>query len=426
MVLAVENTKEQDEFWLKIIIYSVLVSAFIPKIIITEGINIFLPELILGFSLFYKGFRQFIFHVEQRLLFLIFGFILIFSLFAQLELLDIGSIMRSIKELLYIPIIYWASKVSDVNKVLRIFVNCSIFALSINLIIYFINFTASSTIWDGFLSSGISNKGFRLSTFSVEQLQSLSHGIWGGYCVLSFLVGFYAYSRLLIKKKSFLILSILFFISIAITVSREAILIILIIFFCYIFFSKRKRRYKILIIIGIVGIILCAFVFFQEFPIVQKLLYTQTALEDSGTEGNVQIRINTWMTYFSFLGENPWFLFWGLGLSPDNFYEHIYRYAMGRSIVEVPESAFVYILAYGSLWAFLPFICLIIRCFIRVKKHCRLDLLKYYFLGIIIVNLLSGVSMFSDLLYAHLCLVYGLLILNKNGSTQNITYNSES
>lgn len=425
MVLATKKTKEQDESWVKIIIYSVLISAFIPKIIITDGINIFLPELVLGLSLFYKGFRQFIFHVEQQLLFLIFGFILIFSLLAQLELSDIESIMRSIKELLYIPIIYWASKVNNINKVLRIFVNCSIFALSLNLIIYFINFTISSTIWDGFLSSGISNKGFRLSTLSVEQLQGLSHGIWGGYCVLSFLVGFYAYSHQLIKKKKFLILSILFFVSIAITISRETILVILIIFFCYIFFSKRKRRYKILILIGFVSIILCTFAFFQEFPIVQKLLYTQTALEDYGTESNIQIRINTWMAYFSFIEKYTSFLFWGFGLSPDNFYEYIYRFAMGRTIVEIPESAFIYVLAYGSLWAFIPFIYMIIKCFIRIKKHCRLDLLKYYFLGIIIVNLLSGVSMFSDLLYAHLCLVYGLLVLNKNGSTQNITYNSE-
>jgi hypothetical protein len=305
-------------------------------------------------------------------------------------------------------------------------VNCSIYALSINLFIYLINYTESSTLWNGFLSSGISNKGFRLSTLSVEQLQGGAHGIWGGYCVLSFLIGFYAYSQQLIKKTSYLILSVLFFISIAITVSRETMLIILIVFFCYIFFSNRKCRYKVLILIGIACIIFCTFTFFQELPLVQKLLYTQTSLEKFGTEGNIQIRINTWMTYFSFLGENPLFFFWGLGLSPDNFYEHIHQYTMGRNIVTVPESAFVYVLAYGSLCAFLPFMLLIIKCFFRIKKYCRFDLLKYYFLGIIVVNLLSGASMFSDILYAHLCLVYGLLILNKNDSTQSITCNSKS
>lgn len=401
--------------WTIIVTHAVLFSSFLPKLIIVPGVNIFLPELVILLCLLHVGFKQFFYFSEQRYLFGIFFFIFLFSFWSLLELSDVGSILRSVKEILYIAIIYWSSKVTNKNKLLVSIVKYGALAMIVNLIVFISNFAGFGSIWgdDSSLSSGMSNQGFNLLKMRLEHLEGLSHGIWGSYCVLVVVLCATLYSNKLISLRWISLIGILFIINTVISVSRESLLVFFVVILLFIIMPQRKIVNKILILTVLVATIFAVIMFGETLPIFQKVAYMMDSLSSGGADGNFQLRINTWIAYLNYLRENVYGFLIGFGLSPDNFYQNIKPYA-SREIVDLPESAVVYVQAYGGFLAFLCFLGLLFICFKNVNKNTKYKLVKYFFVGILVTNIISSVSMFSDLLYAHLCLVYGLLILNKN------------
>lgn len=400
-----------------------MICAFLPKLLINEGTNIYVPEIFLFLGIIFFGYRQFLAYKEQKLLLIMFGSILFFSIVAQINIADFSSILKSFKELLYIPIIYWASRIKNRDKVLKhlVFIGC--IALVINLGFYITNFSQENTIWSGAesLSSGMSNRAFDLSTLKLVQLPGLAHGIWGSYCVLIFIVACSLYSNKKITLTLFLGVVFLFSVNMVISVSREALLILSLILFSYLCMPQRKNIYKFIIIFCTVGLITGVWLYGESLPIVQKLVYTANSVSADGTEGNIQLRLNTWSAYFQFIGENLQYFFAGLGLSPDNFYNHVKYFSEGQ-IVPVPESALVYMQAYGGLLSSISLVILFRIAYKQINTRSEYKLIKYFFLGILVTNLFSSVSMFSDLLYAHLCLVYGLVVLNNTFYEKGNTY----
>gem|GEM_PF-1179028 len=410
--------------WQNIIVYSVILSAFIPKLVITEGVNIFLPELFMFVGLVF-GFKQFILYSEQRLLLGIFLCMVLFSIISQASVVDFGAILRSVKEIIYIPIIYWASKIRNTQKVLKNLVLFGCVALLINILMYMMNFSVANTIFSDAetLSSGMSNRGIDIFSLKLVQLNGLAHGIWGSYCVLIFTLAISLKQSGVIKRKHLYIVGALFFINIVITVSREAILILVVVYTLSFLRSKKSilKRGWILVVFAIIitGIV----IFGSDLPAVQKISYTIDSFSNNGSESNISLRINTWAAYFNFLSHNVQYILFGLGFSPVNFYNHISPYTHA-DIVNVPESAVVYCQAYGGIIATICLLSLIAAAAFKINKNSPYKLIKYFFIGVIITNCVSGVSMFSDLLYAHLCVVYGLLIVNNNEDKSN-TVNSQ-
>ncbi|MDN5284315.1 MAG: hypothetical protein JWR38_589 [Mucilaginibacter sp.] len=361
------------------------------------------------------GIKQFIFFPEQRLLLGVFLCMLIFSLVAQASVNDVGAILRSFKEILYIPIIYWASCIKNKKQTLKYIVFFGCVAYSANILLYLQNFSVDNTIWSGpeSISSGMSNRGFDILSFQLVQLSGLAHGIWGSYCVLIFILAVSLKKTGVISGKQLFIVGVLFFINIVITISRETILVLIIIYALSFLRSKISILKRALIVGSFIMIIIAIAIWGSSLPVVQKISYTYEALSESGSEGNFSLRVNTWQAYFTFLGSHVEYIFMGLGLSPDNFYNHISNYTH-QEIVSVPESAMVYTQAYGGIFSFLFFFTLIITAAFKINKNSAYKLIKYFFIGILITNVMSSVSMFSDLLYAHLCLIYGLLIVKNN------------
>lgn len=400
--------------WQYIIVYSVIISAIVPKIIIADGVNLFLPELVV-FSGLILGIRQFITFQEQQLILGIFLSILFFSIIIQLSITDIGAVLRSIKEILYISIIYWASLINNKKQVMKHLVFFGCIAFLLNILLYTQSYAAENTIWSGSesLSSGISNRGFFFPSLNLVQLPGLAHGIWGSYCVLIFVITLSLRKEKLISIWLFMTSLILFITNMLITISRESLLLLLVIAIISFFKSGITIVQRFIIISGITFSVYAIAIFGSTLPVVQKITYTYTSLTETKSEGNLTLRINTWAAYFNLIAHRSEYLIEGLGLSPDNFYQHISHYTH-ENIVDVPESVLVYTQAYGGIISFSCFIMLVITAGYRLNKRSPYKLLKYYFIGLLITNSMSSVSMFSDLLYAHICLIYGLLIVKKN------------
>lgn len=431
MISNTTNLKQQKSLlqsieWQSVIVYGVIISAFIPKIVLSEGINIYFPELFMLVSLV-LGIKQFITFQEQRLLLGVFLCMLFFSIIAQFSVNDIGSILRSFKEILYIPIIYWASRIKHKEQTLKYLLLFGCIAFIVNIFNYIQNFSLAATIWSGAetLSSGMSNRGFDVLTFKFVQLQGLAHGIWGSYCILIFILAVSLKKKGIISRLQLFVVAILFFINIIISVSRETILVLVVIYTISFFTSKLSLLKRVWIIGCIAALIVAITILGSNLPAVQKIAYTYEALSSNGSEGNAELRLNTWIAYSNFLVHNIEYLFVGTGISPDNFYNHISPYTHAE-IVSVPESAIVYAQAYGGIFATACLFFLIIIATIKINRNCPYKLIKYFFIGIIIMNTISSVSMFSDLLYAHLCLIYGLLIVKNNNEFKSNTLISKS
>lgn len=414
-MLQMDSRLSKKAGWADVVVMCTMLSAFLPKIVISDGVNIFFPEIFLLIGLLVFSPRQLVFFKEQRLLLYIFLSMLFFSMMSVLTQGDVGSIMRSFKEILYIPIIYWASKINNKAKILKRIIYFGIIAYAVNIAFYVSSFSIENTIWSGAeaLSSGMSNRGFSFSSFKIVQLKGLAHGIWGSYCVLVFILAVSLLEVKLISKKLFFLVSALFLVNIGISVSRESILILVIVLLLYLILPQKSIAIKFYILIAIAAFIGLMVTFGDTFPLVQKLLYTADSVSSSGSEGNLQIRLNTWTAYWDFLSDNLIYFFIGFGISPDSFFAHVKPYTV-KEIVAGPESALVYLQAYGGLFSTITMQALIVVAANRLNRNCPFRLLKYFFVGLLIANLLSGVSMFSDLLYAHLCLIYGLTVVNKD------------
>jgi len=397
-----------------------------PKIKIIGGVYMYLLEIILlaTVPLFFIRPQIYLKFKMQRYLFCMSFSIFLITCISNLIYFDPIGIAKAIKYFIYIPLVYFSYmyyKNRDISESMNQLINIGIFAIAMNMIIYFYNLSNFGfNNWDiNLLSSGLSNKYIDFTNLSINTLSVGSHAIWGNYCVLIFTLSIIARLKKYINSKKFLLAISLSLGSILISVSRTSLLTLSFVCIGFIIsiykgnwrISTRKSLWLILIVAIIVPIIM---IYYDKLAIVAKLLYTIDAFITYGKETNLQIRFNTWYLILLSFYYNPIHMVLGYGynilffnnilseVASLNEFNHLYA--------SVPESLMFQIWAYGGVIS-LSF--LLRFCYHLVNKVKRsilgLQILHYYFIGIIFGDMISGVTLLSDLLYGQILILIGLV-----------------
>jgi hypothetical protein len=191
--------------------------------------------------------------------------------------------------------------------------------------------------------------------------------------------------------------------------------------------EKKKAFFIGLLTLSLLG----AFSFFaKSLPILMKYVYTFESIGNSGTELNLEQRINVWyLTGTSFMKE-PTDLIWGYGFNRKRYNAELTftKESINKNIVnpDVPESLLIQSIAYGGFFgisAILVFLFRAIQIFYRSNKEFNL---LYFFFGFVVVNVLSGASMLADLLYGQLLLLIGVLTNAIHETHNKITYTTKN
>ena len=420
----------------KFILFLALITPAMPKLKIAEGLTMYPLEifLLLFFPLLFRKIRLKI----QFFLFALWTITLLSTLVSFSRIVDFGGFFRCIKGIIYIPLVYlvyqmFKNKTFNFKYVIYIFILASVNNLFI-LIANGIDFV-NLNIWDvKVIGSGLSNRFLDLKTFKIGTIESGAHGIWGNYCVIIFSLSLYLKLSKKIGNKLFIITLICFILDIGMSVSRET-MITFILVFGSLFFVKDEKNTNLRnktalswIFIFAILIIITIGLWGDKLPIVQKILYTQESIQDSGTENNFQLRINGWFVYFESLIRNPERIFIGYGYNLESYanYVSFAKRSYQDSYVALPESFFIQTFCYGGI------LCLVlgILFWVEIFKTCHHTKIKnlriillFYFIGLLIGNTISGASILSDVLYCQILMLLGYL--KTCNHEKNIINNSE-
>lgn len=403
----------------KIILFLVLLIPCMPKIMITEGITMYPAEmlLIVAFPFLAKYIKL---PIQKNILY-VWLLIFVSTIISSFYILNIGSLMRCYKEIIYIPILILAYKSKKIQ--FRHILYFYIIACFINFLILAIyGFSLSSyNIWDTeLLSSGMSNRYIDLS-LKMGVLEGGSHGIWLQYNVLCLCIMIIA--RHLEKIPSYLVGSVLFFFiaNLAISASREGLVSATFLIFGYLFARSVKNgrlhfKTSTLFVLFIIVILIIGVVsyFGESLGMVQKIMYTMDSLKDTGQESNITLRINAWKAFFLSLIEYPYMIVFGYGFNMD-FYQS-FLYFLPNSIrynfVTIPESFFVETFMYGGIVCFI-FGIRFWKSIYSFFQKCRDLKIRYVLMGLfgglLFSNLFSGASVICDVFYSQFLVFLGLL-----------------
>lgn len=404
----------------KVLLFLAILIPCMPKIEIAEGITMYLYEIV-ALVTFPLLFRYVKFGI-QRLLMYLWIVILISTLLSCLFLFSSGGLMRCVKEIVYIPLMYLAFK--DKTLLLRNFV--WIFTIAFLANGYFLVSNGFAllelNIWDSeMLSSGLSNKIFSFNSFSVEvnPLAGGAHGIWLGYNTLAVCIAYIAYKHEEVSRRLFWCVFLMGTFDVLISVSREGLICFMCLVIGFFIDLLRKKGYKIKALLAILFFLLIIIyivtIYGENLAIVQKILYTQDSIQSSGNESNIDKRIGAWVIYFLSIIQNPLNFFIGYGFNQDYYVymnQNIISVYKG-DFVTIPESFFVEIAMYGGIIAFVLGVLLWKELFDLAKKlqsHNTGRILFWLLLGLLIGNLFSGASVISDLLYSQLLIACGILL----------------
>lgn len=407
------------------VLWLAVITPAMPKVYVSNGVYVYLLEFFL-----LAFFPFFLVSIKNRVQVALLGFwllILISTLMSSFAVVDAGGLARVVKGLIYIPLFSLSYNRIDLSWI-KIFTTAFVFAGVFNLILLFYNISLYGfNLWDvRTISSGLSNKYFSFVDFSIGTIESGAHGIWGNYCVLAFTLAVFLRIRRAISGPYFVLIATLSIIGIGSSVSREAIITMFAAFFGLMVWGMtstlRFRMNLFLVRWIIIGGVFIGFVVItwgEHIPIVSKFLYTIESFEASGTEGNVQLRINGWKVFFESLQRNPEKIITGFGFNRE-YYVSFLGFAESKffgNYVAIPESFFVMGLSYGGVLALLCSIWFFVEVF-KICNSIRDSLLKtlfsFFFLGILIVNSISGASIVSDLFYGQVLIVLGFLYKFKN------------
>lgn len=399
-----------------IVLIFALITPCIPKIGISEQITVYPSEICLllsfPFLLFSRKFEV------QKDLYVLWGVILLSTILSQLFMQNLGSILRCIKELVYIPIVYLAykSKWLKWNHISYFFILSSIINLSY---IAVSGFTVSSlNIWDtDTMFSGLSNKYFDLRSLSIVHLEGKgSHNIYSDYCSIALCSTIFAYKRKQVNRKILITVSLLALTCVGMSVSREGLIVMGSMLLFYYFARFKYQKISLLQITALILIILCIVViviyFGDRIAIVQKILYTQKSISDTGQESNIALRIGAWKVYFESILNYPHMLLIGYGYNFE-YYQSYLTFHTSNAFVAIPESLFVECVMCGGLISLLFGIKFWISIFIiidKVKRSSNRYALKGLFCGLLFGSIFSGAAVFSDLLYGQILLLLGMIL----------------
>ncbi len=406
----------------RFIFFIALITPAMPKIKISEGVTIYLLEffLILFFPLFIYRFSKLKFKFQYYLLGM-WLFILIATLLSNLVFFDLGGLMRVVKGIVYIPLGYISYQFFKDNH-LKFFLNVGIFASIFSLLFLIFNITKYGiNIWDvRTIGSGLSNRSISISDFVLGTSEIGAHGIWGNYCVLVLMIAFFCYHTNKIKLLFFIFVSGLSLVGIGMSVSREAMITLFFLFLGVYYNGISFKRIKITrslfigTFIGLFFLIGVIIFFGDQIPILQKLSYTVESVQSSGTESNIQLRINGWRVFFESLFIQPEKIFTGYGYNLEYYSSHLdfARNRIGFDFVALPESYFIFAFCFGGVGALIfsvLYVWELISVAISIKDDYFRNLVVFFLCGLLIGNTLSGASILSDLLYGQLLIFFGYL-----------------
>lgn len=416
-------------FVTKIILVLALITPVMPKLKLMDDVTMYPLEILL--LIFFPFLINKIRLKIQIVLFLMWFIMLGATLVSFIESIDIGGLFRCIKGIIYIPLVYLAyqeCKKREFNFKIVIYiyfwatVNNILFMLFYGINLLQINIWNPETI-----GSGMSNRFFDLSTFSFGTQIGGAHGIWGNYCVLVFALAIFMKLKNKISYKLFILVIICLMINMGMSVSREALISFVMVLFALCFLKDEGNWRKInktawtWILSFSVLFVIVIILWGDSLPIVKKVIYTQNSLSSTGTEGNLQLRINGWMMYFESLMRNPIKIFTGYGynLSLYSQYLNSIRLEFGSYYVAIPESFFIQIFCFGGitclLFGSLFWLEIIMTCRRLKKEFTNLKtILTFFFIGMLIGNIFSGASILSDVLYCQILLLIGYLNTIKN------------
>lgn len=402
-----------------LIVFFALLTPCMPKIGISEEITI-LPIEILLFLLFpfilkYNKFRV------QRLLYGVWVTILVSTLLSCIMIPNLGGVLRGIKELIYIPIAYVTYKCNWLSwkhiSYSFICASCISFVFLASAGFSF----SSMSIWDNsLLLSGMSNKYLDVRSFSIVNIDRGAHGIFSNYCSLALCSTFIAYRKKEIRKIVLIIVLLLVCSCVGMSVSREGLIVFFSVIASFVFckFKEGKIRTHIGLYLFITFFLLVIIYVINEYgeniALVQKLLYTQQSVEDSGEEGNIALRIGGWAVFFRSLFYYPYMAIIGYGFN-NMYYESFLDFARLYKFryVTGPESFFVECLMYGGIIALFFGIRWWRQIYIIICKVSDGNI-KFFskglFWGLLFVNTFSGASIVSDMLYCQFLVFIGLII----------------
>lgn len=411
-----------------------------PKLNISGNIYINPMEILLIIYILFSVFifRKNIFAIHQIQIFFLSIFVieLFFTIISLDHFFDITGIMKLIKYIIYLPVLYIGYKYMKYEYFKKI-VLIGILAMIVNIIQFFYSVMVNGfSIWNiKSLSSGFVNKYIEISTLSLQTIQSGAHAIWGDYCVLIFTITFALFIDKKINSKIFLFTVFLMLVNLSLSVSRTSFLTLFVVLgllsFYYLFIIKRIK--KMFLWSGILFILALVFIIINygdSIPAVQKILYTINSFQSSGQESNISARLEGWVVALYSLVQKPYTIFIGSGYNTDLFMSRLQQaneYFGYTKFPSEPESFYLESLMYGGLFALMSLILFSYSVLkVSFKKYTTISLyFGFFFIAEIIVNITSGSNMKGDLLMFHILLIIGYIIqTNKKAKIENITNNS--
>ena len=411
----------------KIILFLAVLTPTMPKIQLVDGVTIYLLEIVLFFY-FPIGWRNIRLKYQKTLL-VIWLIMLLSTIYSQLYCLDIGGILRCIKGLLYIPLGYMICKYvliyrPDISIVFYVFILATICNVLNLLYNGFDLANMGKLVWDNkLIGAGLSNRFWDIRTMSLGTIPGGAHGIWGNYCVLVFAISLCCRVKHEIKLSLFLVVTFCLLINSALSVSRESLISLLFTLLALLYTGihihglkvevHRFVLYSAIILLTVFSFLI--YYFSDYFQVINKVLYTFKAIEDSGEESNIMLRVNAWRVFFESLYLFPLKIFTGYGFNLNNYNSYLdFAYRTYKdTFVPLPESFFVQLFCFGGIFCLLKGLKLWKEMFFilkSIKLRMERNIYLGYFLGFLVVNLFSGASLLSDMLYCQMILFLGYLL----------------
>lgn len=406
----------------KLILYLAIFTPFMPKLKLGE-INLYLVEIFL--LVFFPLLFPFIRLKFQRIVLAMWGIVLVSTIYSFIYVIEISSLLKVIKGIIYIPLGYLAYVEYKCNprilcKILYSYFLCSF----LSLCLFLFQLSESVSIWSGNgFNSGLSNKCFDLKSMSLVSSGLSAHGVFGDYSCLIFTFALVLFFSKKIKLSMLLTTLMFTVINLMSSVSREALVCFMCVICGLVIKTIRKKKYFVGYIVILIILISVVSIYGEYIPLVNKILYTQEAISTTGNEGNIELRIGAWKLFFSSLIDNPFFILTGYGYNY-SFYEDIVRsiaLKVKYPFILLPENYFVQFLWYGGVFASIYSILFwkeIFKLCTNVFRPWSL-ISTTYFLGLLIGSLISGSAITSDLLYCQVLIVLGIMDSEKQNNKNN-------
>lgn len=407
---------------LKLLGLAAVITPIMPKLKIGAGIYVYPLEVVLlvTFPILLIRPRVLVLYRAQRWLLVFWCWMLVTTAFSYIAWPNNEDILRVVKGIIYVPLVSAGARAGW--KVTRRMACVGVIALLLNIVIHATWIVPSYGFdpWDVRTAlAGMNNKYISLVPFEMGVIPRGAAGIWGSYGVLVLVMAMVA--RQGRRGDSFVrialyMIILLLAVTLGLSVSREALFVLLSFLMLGGLWLGNREVFKVLLsfaVIAVVGMV-TARIAAIEFPIIRKIEYMIEPLKHGYVDSNILARVNVWRLTLLTMKAEPWRFLTGFGYNRLLFAQSIERVAGAVGVEEFatsPESAVWQALAFGGLPALIAMIGFVVSVvFVCLRSRSVIGFLfGCYFLGLVAVNIVSGASMFGDLLYGQMLLAIGVL-----------------